>query len=252
MFYPLFDYNNVPANPLLAILDILGIKHNATITDIIAKTQEHLLRKKNQERWDVNPDLYEDKRTLLLPHLQTLGFVDAIQPQSLSYDYALIFGFVSIDVGSHLHYLTKFLPHLQIKQCVLLTSSLPLPDCVPARMHGITEADAMRQVYTTSALAQYPYTVIDVAMIPTADGIRRPTTDDTVLAWRATQPTPGTCLAVSGQPFIRRQTAILESRLPKTFTILSSGPTAEPTFSMSLYLDELARAVYQEQLAHQR
>lgn len=246
MFPSLFDASGVPHQALLAILSILNIAHDNTMPTIVVQTQKHLLRKKGQERWEIDTHLFEDKRKLVMPYLQELGFVEAVPPLAGDYAWLIIFGFVSLDVASHLRYVSRFLPQLKINRCVLLTSSLPMPASVrPAE--GLTEADSMQQVYRSSPLASLPYTVINVPMFVEGNNVRRPTTEDTVAAWLATSVAPARCLVVSGQPFIRRQTKILQTMAPKNFSFVPTGPAAEAGFPLALYLDELARALYQEQ-----
>lgn len=77
--------------------------------------------------------------------------------------------------------------------------------------------------------------------------ICRLTTDDTVQAWLQENPVVSKNLIVSAQPFIRRQTQIFETIFTDSFEFVPSGPCAEENLSIALYLDELARALYQEQ-----
>jgi len=244
---PLFSSGNIISPSLLKIFSILNMQHDGTFADIVQKAQTQLLRKKGQERWDIDP-LFEDKRQELLPHLKALGFIDALAPEPGMYEYLLIFGFVTTDVKSHFDYIAQYITSRVIacKQVILLTSALPLPLHAPCRAFGATEAAMMQSIYHDSLLSAIPYTCIEVPMITENNATRRPTTADTVQAWIVTNPTPGNCLALSGQPFIRRQLRIAQDVLPTTFSVTPTGPKAEKNLSIALYLDELARAMYQE------
>jgi hypothetical protein len=234
--------NNRPHSALINLFSVLGIPTNGSFSHLVMEAQKQLLRPKNKERWEIDPLLFAEKREQLLPLLTELDCVNAIPPSPGHYHYLIIFGFVTIDVKEHLNYIAPFLNNgtLTCDQAVILTSSLPIAPLFKSR--HTTEAELMVDAYQTSPLSSLPYTLINVPMHAT----KRPTTQDTINGWLATAPTPGRALALSGQPFIRRQTSILQTLVPTTFTITPSGPAAEPDLAMGIYLDELARALYQE------
>lgn len=248
MFQPLVENNIV--NPwLLKILSFFGIAHEGTLESIVQQTQAHFLRAKNKERWDINSVESKKLRSNVLPCLKHLGLVNTLPPSPGVYDYVVVFGFVSINVQRSFDCIDAYLQSnvLQTRSVVLLTSSLPLPPGKPWYKKGQSEADWMVSLYTQSLLSRYPYTCINVPMITEKDIVRRPTTEDTVHAWLKTKPVPGKVLVVSSLPFIRRQTRILEMLAPQGFSFAPSGPAAERGFPLALYLDELARMLYQEQ-----
>lgn len=239
---------NGTINPALiqifSIFDLLPA--NPTFSQLSTIAQQNFLRPKGTERWHLDPLLFKDKEAKLLPLLNQLGFIEAVPPAPGHYDYLIIFGFVTINVENHLNYIAQFLDNNTItcNHIVLLTSSLPLDPAL--NVPHATEVELMLSHYQKSDLANRPVTCIDVPYNPPS----RPNTEDTVKAWLATQPTPGSCLALSGQPFIRRQTQILKTVLPSNFTITATGPASEE-LPIALYLDELARALYQEAMSTQ-
>ena len=246
LFPSFFHAANINSS-LLKIFAILKISHDNTPAGIVQKGQEMLLRKKGQERWEIGA-VFEEKRTELLPYLEQLGFVKAVAPMPDLYDYFIIFGFATSDMKNQFDYITPFIQSntVQAKKVILLTSSLPLPEQFKRYDFGETEAALMRGLFKQSILSGKPYQCIEVPMIAEHNRMRRPTTQDTIEAWLATRPVPGSCLALSAQPFIRRQSSLLQALLPSSFTITPAGPEAEDDTPIGLYLDELARAMYQE------
>jgi hypothetical protein len=246
LFPPFFHETSI--NPsVLKIFSILGISHDNTPAGIVQRGQEILLRKKGQERWEIG-SVFEEKRTELLPYLEQLGFVNAVAPMPGLYDYFIIFGFATSDMKNQFDYITPFIQSNTVrgKNVILLTSSLPLPEQFKRYHFGETEAAMMCGLFKQSILSGKPSQCIEVPMIVEHNKMRRPTTQDTIEAWLATRPVPGSCLALSAQPFIRRQSSLLEALLPSSFTMTPAGPEAEHDMPIGLYLDELARALHQE------
>jgi hypothetical protein len=102
--------------------------------------------------------------------------------------------------------------------------------------------------HMTDAMKKIPVQLISAPMISEESGIlRRPLTADTLSAWLATNPTPGTCLAISNQPYVAYQQTVLKTLLPSDFSVQTVGAaTSEPTEKISIMLDTLARILFQE------
>jgi hypothetical protein len=73
----------------------------------------------------------------------------------------------------------------------------------------------------------------------------RPTTGDTVTAWLALHPQPGSYLAISSQPHVLYQGIFLKRALPDTFNGETIGYASERQ-KMVVYADSFARALHNE------
>lgn len=74
----------------------------------------------------------------------------------------------------------------------------------------------------------------------------RPTTEDTIKKWLETNPSSGTCLAISNNPHIGYQHSVLKTYLPDEFKLETVGSSASLELPMAFYLGEMARWMYQE------
>ena len=80
-----------------------------------------------------------------------------------------------------------------------------------------------------------------------SDGtISRANTEDTLRHWLTTDPIPGTCLAVSSQPFVGYQHSVARTVLPVNFEIETVGDISAEDEPLAVYLDTVARWLYQE------
>lgn len=232
---------------LTQIFSILGLPSPADVRLLNGIAQKNFLRKPDQELWEMEYR-FEDQREQLLPLLSQLNFCTEIQPPPGHYIYALILGSLSNEVQRFIEHLVQ-ISHTQkiTYDCVvLLGSSRPLHADFENITLGNTEAEMMETLYKQSQLAHHPYRLIDAPLKITGHGCSRPTTDDTLFAWLATNPQPGSCLVISEQPFIQRQLKVLQTVLPREFTFAAAGLAAEPHLPMVVYLDALARTIYQE------
>ena len=97
------------------------------------------------------------------------------------------------------------------------------------------------------AFRKIPVEFINTPVQATKDGgTRRPNTADTVSAWLATGPMPGSCLAVSNQPYNLYQDAIIRGSIPTTFTLetVGAGVETQKEESVAVYLDTIARYIF--------
>lgn len=254
------DANGGPSKALCELFTTIHLDCGTTLAETNKIAQANLLRK--GERWETEKK-WEAQRKELMPLLRELGVCDAVMPHAADYDYILVLGGLQSRVEKRIGYLESLAhtnPALLGKTSagktptiILLTSYRPLdpqqePLAQTAPAHQkLTEADMMHTVMNNSTLGQQVWAdLISAPMKANADGtLLRPTTDDTVNAWLASKPAPGRCLIISDQPFIERQTLVLKSLLPKGFVVDAAGPEADKELPIAVYLDEVARTVYQ-------
>ncbi len=252
--------NGAPSKALCELFTTIHLDCKPTITEMNKVAQANLLRK--GERWETEKK-WEAQRNELMPLLRELGVCDAVMPHATDYDYILVLGGLQSRVEKRIGYL-EALAHAnpallgnnssgRTPTVILLSSYRPLdpqqePLAQTAPAHQkLTEADMMHTVMNNSTLGQQVWAdLISTPMKTNADGtLLRPTTDDTVNAWLSTHPAPGRCLIISDQPFIERQTLVLQALLPKGFVIDAAGPEADRELPIAVYLDEVARTIYQ-------
>lgn len=264
-----------PRQGLLHLLDLCGIKHDATLADIIEKTQHEWLRKPGTERWQ-NDDVPEKiARETAIPCFEQLGILKEVTVTYSTYDYAFLLGAAAERVRVRLSFLVAlWMWGIRFKQVVLLGSERPLSsvaDSVPSLLNvpqvGLptrkdwiapsklpqTEAEMMRMIYDQvempHGMRKLPLVVINSSQIKTADGsFRRATTADTIIDWLKTNPKPGRCLFVSNQPYVGYQYTVARVLMPKTFVIDTVGAAVEnrEMIKVNIYLDTIARWLFQE------
>ncbi len=237
-----------PSTPLCELLKLLELPHDNSLEGIVAITQKHWVQR-GKERWQFDP--YEEgKKATALPFLKALHCVDAIYPEKTNFDYALLLGGSCDDTQTRIAFLLDLWKSgVRFNHIVILTGQRALdPELESQFFYLATETQMMLHLWEKSVpadLRALPLTVVDSPQQKQNDGTwRRPNTQSTVLDWRKTQPPPGTCLAISSQPYIGRQDFILKANLPTAFAITTVGPAAEADVSLAIYLDNLATWLY--------
>jgi hypothetical protein len=272
----LCDKQGHPSGPLLSLLSELQVEHNGTFGDIVRVTQKNFLRPANKERWEV-PDQFGHKRVQLKPLFDALGLVTEVKPSQKKYDYVLFLGASYPAVKKRLEYIVSLWDSgIRFKKIIILTGqrfineereSLSvictdlqiIPDNFVGAVPLKTETDMIRFVFAhmtlPEGLKQVPVEYVDTPQGKDEHGaLVRPTTADTVIAWRALNPAPGRCLIVSTQPHIHYQHAIIQSLLPKNFDLETVGDSlGYQSCNISIVLDALARWIFvQEKLRNGR
>jgi hypothetical protein len=108
------------------------------------------------------------------------------------------------------------------------------------------EADAYPYLFLKYGISLEKIVAICASETVKPDGTTyRPTTADTVVKWLMKNPTPGKVLVISNQPFCHYQKVVTETLLPKTFTVDVAGDKASEDTTVAIYLDTLARTIYQ-------
>ena len=261
-----------PTKALLSLLDLLQIKHDGTLKTIVEQTQKAWLRKPGQERWDLE-ERYENLKDNIISLLGQLNLLDEILPTQLYYDYAIMLGASVGRVRSRLSYLLEqWQKGVRFDTLVVLSGERPLHEeleceailldtsSYPFAKKGwkfkgalpTNEIEMMKFVLDQTELPQgfekVTIVFISVPMLEGPDGMqRRPTTKDTNLKWLDEKPKAGTGLAISNQPYVQYQDAVLKAVMPNEFIIETVGYADTDTTNITVHLDNLARILYQEE-----
>lgn len=78
--------------------------------------------------------------------------------------------------------------------------------------------------------------------------IRRPNTADTIMSWLTTNPEPGSLLVFANQPYVGYFEAVFNTFLLDSFSTEVIGGEASEGAPLALFLDNLARWLYQANL----
>lgn len=273
---PFFDSDSKPTIKLVAILKLLGMPSlnpsEKAILQINRFAQENLLRK--GERWEEQSEKFEALKPCLKPLLKELGFVKAKSPQLTKYEGAIVHGALLPSVRLRLQYLIdQWNKGVRFSKIYFLTGERPLEieregvkamssdEISPLKIRKDwslptkfpqTECEMIRLVWEQSEIpeemrAETAVHFINAPMKANAKGekIVRPTTDDTVEAWLKYKPEPGNYLAVSHAPYINRQDVVLKSLTTKDYIVDTVGPRADKKGKIAIFVDELARYIFQ-------
>ena len=269
----LIDRHNNPTPALLKILTIMKSPHNGTLPSITSTTQEWL-RPAGKERWQTHDTFVPIHEHHLSPLFKELCLEQKIEPLQKSYDYALLLGGTVDDVRNRLAYLiTLSNQGIRFGALVILTGQRQLDatleshelllhntrDDLPSRQEFSfnghfpeTETEMitfiLQQTDIPAVLHKIPHFLIDTPMQMGENGfLRRPNTQDTITQWLTKcNPHAGSILAVSNQPFVGYQNAVLRNNMPQGFTIETVGNAYENNESIATRLDALARWIYNE------
>jgi len=198
------------------------------------ETVQRLWIQQGKERWQFE-NKYEELREVVWPLFVEMGMVNEIKPARARYETVLVLGALLSTVESRVDYLIDC--GVAFDQLVFLTGERPLLDSEKKKLPGLlTESEMVKWVYEQSNLPKsIPALFIDVPM----KGEIRPNTLDTIRAWLQTNPHPETCLAISSQPFVHYQEAVLNRWVP--FPVEVVGHALIGTRTVALMLDTLAR-----------
>jgi hypothetical protein len=269
--HTIIDEQAKPTLALASALALTSVTYDGTRSGLVAQTQKQWLRPLGSERWQM-ADRFADKRSQLMPLFDQMGLVTAIKPRQQQYDYALLLGATVRSMRNRLAYLAQqwregirfgslvFLVGARLLDPTMENDSmvLNLKGAEPYVRSGwqlkgpkpATEIQAARLVYDQvampDAMRQVPVVYVDTPMQRHGLVLRRPNTADTVVAWLATKPNPGSCLVVSNQPYVVYQDAALRSALPSAFDIETIGAAAPADCAVAIYLDTLARFLFIE------
>ncbi len=229
-------------------------------SDLIAETQKQWLCQKGLERWELT-ELEEEQRLFVLNWAEQQRLYTAWQPASSRYDTALILGATTGCMKKRMNYLAQLWQQgVRFDQVIWLTGDRPLDARVDSTLDRCrNESEAAHILWDEANLPeemrQLPVTYIAVPMKSEGSSLKRPNTEDTLVAWLASGPTPCKALFISDQPFCGYQFAILKTTLPEEFQFDLAGPGVDPSShpaAAAITLDSIARWIYQEQICIHR
>ncbi len=243
---PIFSHDT-SLEPLLEVLRICEINHDSTLDDIVAKTQNAWVQ--SRERWQFDKR-YEEKRDQIVEQLQKMSLLQAIPSPIQHFDYAVVHGALYQRVCSRFSYLVEqWKKGVRFNQIIFLSGNRPL-DAEKEKellLRGITtEFEMAKMVYLETDLPEGMCDV-DVKFVytPLKENGKRPSTPDTVHEWLLSNPTPGSILAVSNQPYVIYQHAVMQQLLPSGFLLMTIGDQASKNLPVSVHLDNLAKYLYE-------
>jgi hypothetical protein len=223
-------------------------------TDLILETQKQWLRKPGQERWEIE-ELSPSQKLYVLDWATNQGLFEAWKPLYQSYDKALILGTTTSRMQMRLDFLKALWNEgIRFQEIVWLTGDRPLDN----RVDNLTdrcknESEAAHILWEETELPAEmricPVTFIAVPMKQEGSSLKRPNTEDTILAWLQNSPNPCRALFVSNQPFCGYQFAVIKATLPEQYEFDLVGQSFDSTSHPSaaaITLDSMARWIYQE------
>ncbi|MEG0036770.1 MAG: hypothetical protein RSB82_00625 [Victivallaceae bacterium] len=221
--------------------------------DIIAATQRMWLRKPNQERWDVK-ELSEDQRLFVLDWAKKQGFFSSWKPLDKSYDKAFILGATTSRMSMRLKYLKQLWENegVRFNEVVWLTGDRPLDprvDDLTECCNNESQAACViwKEAHLPKEMHKLPVVFVSAPMKVNGDVLKRPNTEDTIIAWLERDPKPCKAIFVSNQPFCGYQFAVIDKNLPKEFLfdVVGHGTktTSDPALA-AVVLDSIARWIY--------
>lgn len=268
------DKHNTPTPTLLKILDETGIKHDGTLKTIVAETQKKWLRPAGQERWEINQDLLTFTSDSLPQLFKDICLIQEIKPLKQHYTYAILHGATVHSVRNRLAYLIKLWNSGIRFDCIIIfsgkrplnsiiersetlsdTNSTSLPFKQNWKFDGQlpnTETEMIKLVFDQFDIPMewniIPIIFVDTPMQVSQNGIpRRPNTQDTVEEWlKKYQPQEGSILAISNQPYIGYQDAVLRKLVSKNFAVETVGSACSDDITTTIILDSLVRWIYTE------
>lgn len=249
---PMVD-RTIPPDALTELATTLDIPPSS---DLIAETQKRWLRSPGLERWQMQ-EVSPSQKQFILDWSRSQGLFSSWKPISRHYDKALILGATTRAMQLRLDYLKDlWLEGVRFQEIIWLTGDRPLdPKIDTLTDHCKNESQAAHILWETTELPlemrALPVTFIAVPMKQEGNDLKRPNTEDTIIAWLNTAPKPSSLLFVSDQPFCGYQFAVVKSCLPETFSFDLVGQGRDPSShpaAAAITLDAIARWIYQEHL----
>jgi len=237
-----------------ALSELAAAFNIAQDADLVAETQKYWLRKAGKERWELE-ELSTEKREFVLNWAEKQGLLLPWLPVDQAYDKALILGATTGCMKMRLDYLKKLWTQgTRFTEIVFLTGDRPLDP----RIDGLTdrcktESAAAKILWDESDLPEemrkLPAVFIAVPMKVEGELLKRPNTEDTIIAWVEQEKKPCRSLFVSDQPFCGYQFAVIKKALPDSFLfdVVGDGvKSINHPAAAAVILDSVARWIYQE------
>ena len=230
----------------------LDVTYDGTLKGAVDETQKKLLRPAHSERWDIQART-DDSKEWLQPCV-CLGMIDTRLALKNTYDYALVLGATLTNVRKRVELLkSEWQRGVRFKEIIFLSGERLLRDVERNELtlagypNIQSEPAMMRFVYDSAKL---PSDVKNIHVrffeAPAKPGAARATTADSLEAWFATNPLPGSVLAFSSQPVLFYQDAVLKRLVPPAFSIETIGHKAPEDTALGVYTDTIARWLFEE------
>lgn len=261
---PLFDNAGKPSDALLKLLQLTNVAHDGTLAGIRDATQREWYQE-GRLRKDVE-EQHASLKDQVMPLFRTLGMVDAVTaPVGGGFFNVLVLGATVTAVRKRYRYFrdeqrkqgwlwigmyflgsTRKLGQQEID--LLLKPDNPdlpfSPDWEPILDTAVTEAQMMSMVAHQTVIRD-----VMVLSTPEVEG-RNANTGDTVRYWkeviRCEEPD---VLVVSSQPYVSYQGLTAQNVLGHPYRVTAIGYAAPPTITVSGYLDNVAKLIYELAIA---
>jgi len=250
--------------PIKRILYSMGLSCDGDLKNVVKLTQQKWLKKNDRDTLEE----VDKKRESYIYQLKEAGCIDRILPFKKNYDYCLVLGGQYQTFISRLQYLIDnwekgvrfrslvFLGEKRAvdfekeKKLLLKNSNNQIRTKVSKKMPQI-EIDMMKFIYENTEVPKEMRALktvfIDGAMDISNREIVLPNIFNAILTWfNEAKPAAGSCLVVSSQPYVGYQESIVRAALNRNFEIEAIGDAALPETKVSIYLETLARWLYQE------
>jgi len=273
---PLFGGNNKPRLQTIELLQLVGMEslsdRESSLIEINNWAQKNLLRQ--GERWEKQVAQFEELGPRIKPLLTDLGFVVSEPPRLKEYQGVLLHGGFLKRTRARLAYAVKqWEEGIRFKHIYFLTGERPLESerenievflndsesplkirsdlKLPAQFPS-TEGEMTRLVWEQSEIPEEMRREVTVHFIiapmktdPKTGKRIRPTTDDTVYSWLEQSPPFGAYLGITNCPYTNRQDLVTRTIAPEEYTFETIGPEADENEKMAIFLDEVARFIFQ-------
>lgn len=260
------DEQNNLREPVIELMKRTAVPVVHSLHEAIAGTQKAWLRPTGHEFAHLSEQYPADKKDFLKA-FDELGMVARIMPTKTDYDYVIFLGAMYSTVKQRLSFLEHLVENgVKFKKIALLGSERPLDHQFETRLMlndstfatlPATEIDMMEALLDKSSLSTLSPKPIIIRVAPVmkvnADkSFSRPITKDTLVEFLVLNPKPGTTLVISNQPHIVRQHLVVRSVLPASWSVESVGPSASSNSPTGVFLDELARTLYELDVRSQK
>ncbi|WP_010298034.1 hypothetical protein [Candidatus Odyssella thessalonicensis] len=276
----LISDNFLPSPALREIFKIIQLPAAGDIFTFSTLAQQHLLRPAGLWRWEVGASPYEDKASQLMPLLEKMGLRGPQQPIQQKYQTIFIHGTIFFNLRPRLKFLDALWEQgLRADDIILVAGQRPLnpevetgtalfdqahcpypfaPGWQPPAHMPANQTEVGRLVWDQIILNRYlreqKLTVLTVPdPLDASTGQKRhANTGDTIWHWLKSSTSVRSCLAISNNPFIGYQDAVLREVMAEQKIMVPSpacetaGAAANADVGLSIYLDSLARWLYSE------
>ncbi len=262
LFGDLFNDKGEPKKPLISILDALYLPHNKSACSVYEATKV-LLRKKDLNSRELSEkNLTYEQKTTILSALEELGFIGEVRTPSLEYDDVIIICAYGPDVQSRMQHLVHLYEKgLRFKRLFLLIRSRNRDSLYePTRLFACPNKGTLvlKDIETEEGMTPLlwkhickPKYLEEVELVVIKAEKRKVGHSNTYDALESLKKggydlEGKTYLAISSQPYVPYQSALLKRVLPPSYKGVTVGAAAKQKILFSQYLDTLARAVHNE------